>query len=184
MAFDFAIFGSSPLAVLLGGLLATMHGKQVCLIGEPWSPWSLPRRTDIAALVATRPDTWAMLKAGSAETTKLINVIGKGLVDHVDPLLIAEGPQSLEAIAHMRAVAVGYGYAMERVADRSLAESGAAWRLRRNCAYSVLWHSAQLAAVRCFAITNPRWSSVGWPCTALWQSRHVTPFCACWLISN
>ena len=130
MAFDFAIFGSSPLAVLLGGLLATTHGKQVCLIGEPWSPWSLPRRIDIAALVATRPDTWAMLKAGSAETTKLINGIGKGLVDHVDPLLIAETPQSLEAIAHMRAVAVGYGYAMERVADRSLAESGAAWRLR------------------------------------------------------
>ena len=42
MAFDFAIFGSSPLALLLGGLLATTHGKAVCLIGEPWSPWPLP----------------------------------------------------------------------------------------------------------------------------------------------
>lgn len=130
MAFDFAIFGSSPLAVLLGGLLATTHGKQVCLIGEPWSPWALPRRFDVAALVATRPETWGLLKAGSAETSRLINGIGKGLVDHVDPLLIAEAPQSLEAIAHMRAVAVGYGYAMERVADRSLVDPGAAWRLR------------------------------------------------------
>ena len=130
MAFDFAIFGASPLAMLLGGLLATTHGKQVCLIGEPWSPWVLPRRFELASVAATRPGTWAMLKAGSAETTKLINTIGKGLVEHLDPLLIAETPQSLEAVAHMRASVVGYGYAMECVADRSLVDPGAAWRLR------------------------------------------------------
>jgi hypothetical protein len=130
MAFDFAIFGSSPLAMLLGGLLATTHGKSVCLVGEPWSPWVLPRRFDAALLPATRPETWALLKAGAAETTKILNGIGKGLVERVDPLLIAETPASLEAIAHMRASALGFGYAMERVADRSLVDPGAAWRLR------------------------------------------------------
>lgn len=130
MAFDFAIFGSSPLAMLLSGLLATTHGKSVCVIGDTWSPWPMPHRFDAAWLTATRPESWAMLKAGSAETVKLINGIGKGLVEHVDPLLIAETHASLEAIAHMRASAGGLGYAMERVADRSLAASAAAFRLR------------------------------------------------------
>jgi hypothetical protein len=130
MAFDFAIFGSSPLALLLGGLLATTHGKAVCLIGEPWSPWPLQRRFDTAFIAATRPASWSLLRAGSHETTKIINGIGKGLTEHLDPLLIAETPASLEALAHMRAAATGVGYAMERVADRSLTEPAAAWRLR------------------------------------------------------
>lgn len=130
MAFDFAIFGSSPLAMLLGGLLATTHGKSVCLVGEGWSPWSLQRRFDAAFMVATRPESWSMLKAGSAETLKLLNGIGKGAAEHVDPLLLAETPASLEALAHLRATVVGNGYAMERVADRSLIDPGAAWRLR------------------------------------------------------
>ena len=130
MAFDFAIFGSSPLALLLGGMLATTHGKSICLIGDPWSPWPLQRRFDTAFLPATRPATWSLLRAGSQETVKIINGIGKGLVEHLDPLLIAETPQSLEAIAHMRAVATGVGYAMERVADRGLTEPAAAGRLR------------------------------------------------------
>ncbi len=130
MAFDFAIFGSSPAALLLGGLLATTHGKSVCLIGGAWSPWPLARRLDAGFLVATRPAIWGMLRAGSQETVKIINGIGKGLVEHLDPVLIAETPHSLEAIAHLRAVAVGNGYAMERVADRTIAEPAAAWRLR------------------------------------------------------
>ena len=69
MAFDFAIFGSSPTALLLGGLLATTHKKSVCVIGEAWSPWPLPRRFDAGFVVATRPQAWAFLRAGSHETT-------------------------------------------------------------------------------------------------------------------
>ena len=130
MAFDFAIFGSSPTALLLGGLLASVHGKSVCVIGEVWSPWPLPRRFDAGFVVATRPQTWALLRAGSQETGKIINGIGKGLVEHVDPVLVAETPQTLEAIAHMRSVATGTGYAMERVADRTLSDPAAAWHLR------------------------------------------------------
>ncbi|HEY9012391.1 MAG TPA: hypothetical protein VIN06_15390, partial [Devosia sp.] len=130
MGFDFAIFGASPLAVLLGGLLATAHGKSVCLIAEQWSPWTLPRRFDIAAPPATRPGLWSVLKPSAAETTKLFNGIGKGLVEHLDPLLVAETPASLEALAHMHATVSGLGYAMERAADRTLIESGAAWMLR------------------------------------------------------
>lgn len=130
MAFDFAIFGASPLATLLGGLLAVTHGKSVCLIGEPCSPWTLPRRFGVAVLPATRPALWSVLRPGAAETVKLFNGIGKGLVEHLDPLFVAEAPASLEALAHMHATTAGLGYAMERAADRSLIESGAAWTLR------------------------------------------------------
>lgn len=130
MGFDFAIFGASPLAHLLGGLLATAHGKSTCLIGEQWSSWSLPRRFEIAALPATRPGLWSVLKPSSAETVKLINSIGKGLVEHLDPLFLAEAPASLEALAHMHATVAGLGYAMERAADRTLIGPGAAWTLR------------------------------------------------------
>src|SRR5262245_63370413 len=36
------------------------------------------------------------------------------------------------------------------------AHAGAAWRLRRNCSYSVGWHCLQLAAVTCLAMVKPR----------------------------
>lgn len=130
MGFDFAIFGVSPLALLLGGLLTTVHGKSVCLVGESWSPWTLPRRFDIAALPATRPGLWSVLRPSAAETTKLFNGIGKGLVEHLDPLFVAEAPASLEALAHMHATVIGYGYAMERASDRGLTASGATWMVR------------------------------------------------------
>src|SRR5947208_1046709 len=35
------------------------------------------------------------------------------------------------------------------------AQDGAAWRLRKNCWYSVSWQLRQLAAVTFFAMTNP-----------------------------
>jgi hypothetical protein len=129
-AFDVAVFGSSAAALLVAGLLRTAHGKSVVLVGEGPSSWLLPRRFDLALPVATRPETWRLLKSGLAETRKLLGGIGRNLVGRVDPVLVAERPATLEAIAHMRATLSGFGFSMERVADRTLAEPAAAFCLR------------------------------------------------------
>jgi len=129
-SFDFAILGSTPLAGLIAGLLAADHGKRVCLVGEPWSAFRLPRSYDVSVAPATRPETWALLRVVSIETTKLVATLGRGLTERIDPLFIAETPASIDALSHMRHVATGYGYAVERVADRAIAATGAAWRVR------------------------------------------------------
>lgn len=129
-AFDFAIFGSTPMAGLIAGLLGSEHGKRVCLIGDPWSPFPLPRRYDVTVAPATRPETWALLAATSVDTLKLLAALGKGLSERVDPLYIADTPASTAALGHVRHVAAAYGYAVERVADRALAETGATCRVR------------------------------------------------------
>lgn len=130
MSFDFAVFGASPLALLLSAALAGVHSRSVCRIGHDWSIWPLPRRFDLALRVATRPAAWAQLKLATAETTKLFNEFGKGLVERVDPLLVAETHASVEALAHLRASANGVGYLLEQMGDRSLTAPAQAWRLR------------------------------------------------------
>lgn len=44
LAYDHLIIGSSPLAGLVAGLLKREHGRRVCLVREPYSPFSLERR--------------------------------------------------------------------------------------------------------------------------------------------
>lgn len=127
---DFAVFGATPMAGLVAGLLAAEHGRRVCLVGEPWSPYRLVRRVDLAAVAATRPDTWALLVLLTAETTRLLNAIGKGLVERVDPLLVAETGPAIDAVSHLRHVVAAYGYAVERIGDRALTENGTVLRLR------------------------------------------------------
>lgn len=128
--FDFAVFGSTPLAGLVAGLLAAEHHKRVCLVGEPWSPFRLPRSYDLSVAPATRPETWELLNALSAETMKLLATLGKGLTERLDPLTVAETPASMNALLHMRHMAAGYGYAVERVVDTAVANSGLVLRLR------------------------------------------------------
>lgn len=127
---DFAVFGSTPLAGLVAGLLAAEHHRRVCLVGARWSPFRLPRRFDLSIAPVTRPETWALLNALTIETTRLLGSIGRNLTDRIDPLAVAETPASIAAVSHMRHVAAGYGYAAERLADRSLTESGMVLRLR------------------------------------------------------
>lgn len=129
-AFDFAVFGSTPLAGLVAGLLAAEHHKRVCLVGEPWSPFRLPRSYDLSVAPATRPETWALLNTLSVETMKLLATLGKGLVERLDPLAVAETAASMNALLHMRHMAAGYGYAVERVPDAALASTGLVLRLR------------------------------------------------------
>jgi hypothetical protein len=127
---DFAILGSTPLAGLVAGLLASVHGKRVCLVAEPWSPFRLPRRHDVSVAPATRPETWAQLRALTTESRRLLATLGKGVSERIDPLFVADLPESADALSHMRHMAAAYGYAVERVADRAAAETGATYRVR------------------------------------------------------
>lgn len=129
-SFDFLVCGSTPFAELLAGLLASAHGKRVCLVGDSWSPYRLPRRLDVSVMPATRPETWALLKQSGAETLKLLGSIGRGLYERVDPLFVAETPDSAAYLGHMRWVALGLGFAAERAVDHGLTAEGTICRIR------------------------------------------------------
>lgn len=128
-AYDFVIFGSTPLACLLAGLLANGHGRSVCVVGTVWSPFHLQRPFELSVLPATRPETWAMLQRGKAETLKLLRSIGKGLYERVDPVFVAETPASIDMLGHMRHVALGLALVADRVTDRGLVGSGSGCRI-------------------------------------------------------
>src|SRR5690606_27742163 len=98
--YDHLIIGSTPLAGLVAGLLAREHGRRVCLVAEPFSPFGLERGFSLSAEVITRPETLLLLRRLSAETLKLIGGIGRNLVDRVDPLFIGESRASIAALGH------------------------------------------------------------------------------------
>ena len=123
-AYDHLVIGSTPLAGLVAGLLARDHGKRVCLVREPYSPFGLEQHFDLSVDLVTRPETLALLKRLSAETLKLIGSIGKHLVDRIDPLFIAESRAGMDALGHFLHLAQALDYPAERVADRNIAEGG------------------------------------------------------------
>lgn len=128
-AYDHLIIGSTPLAGLVAGLLRREHGRRVCLVAEPWSSFGLERRFDCSIEPVTRPQTLILLKRLAAETLKLINGVGKGLTDKVDPLLVAEDQASKAALGHFLHLAQLLGIEVERVADRTVSE-GSLLRVR------------------------------------------------------
>lgn len=129
-AYDYAIQGSTPFAMLLAGLLASAHGKNVCLIGEAWSPYRLPRHLDVSVSLATRPETWALLRRESDEVLKLLASIGRGLFERADPLFIAETQPNIDRLGHMRWTSAAFGFAGERAVDPNITASGAITRIR------------------------------------------------------
>ena len=113
---DFVIVGSTPLARLIAGLLASVHGKSVVFSGESQSGYRLPRGIDLSVGPITRPETWALLKSGLPETLKLISRIGgRRTWSRVDPILFSEATPGKEAMAHIRHMALAFGHAAERV---------------------------------------------------------------------
>jgi len=127
--YDYLIVGSTPLAGLIAGLLATAHGKRVCLVAEPYSPFRLQHSIDLSVAPVTRPETLSLLKRVGGETGKLISAWGKGLVSRLDPVFVAETPESIAALGHFRHLAAALGYAIEPVADHTTA-TGLILRLR------------------------------------------------------
>ena len=113
---DFVIVGSTPLARLIAGLLASTHGKSVVFSGESQSSYRLPRGVDLSIAPITRPETWALLKSGLPETLKLISRLGgRRTWLRVDPILFSETAAGKEAMAHIRHMALAFGHAAERV---------------------------------------------------------------------
>jgi hypothetical protein len=97
--YDFAILGASPFALLLAGLLRSAHGKSVVVVADPWSDYRLARGFELSVMPATRPETWALLKRGATETTRLLGTVGKNLYERVDPLSGSASPPSGRSIA-------------------------------------------------------------------------------------
>jgi hypothetical protein len=118
---DFAVFGSTPLARLLAGLLARQYGKRVVIVADSQSGFRLPHAHDLSVGAVTRPQTWALLASTSAETGKLLTRIGgKAGISRIDPIFFAETPRGRQGLAYMRHVAAGTGYAVERLAPGAL----------------------------------------------------------------
>lgn len=129
--FDFAVFGATPLAHLLAGLLATAHGRKVMLVGEGQAGYRLIRGIDLSVAPMTRPESWAMLGHSVPEAARLISrIAGRSGLSRVDPIFFAEGRQDSEALSHMRHMALGFGIAAEPAAPSLLGEGRAGLVLR------------------------------------------------------
>lgn len=116
---DFAIVGSTPLARLVAGLLASTHGKSVVFIGESQAGYRLPREIDLSMAPLTRPETWSLLKALVPETVKLISrVAGRSAWSRVDPILYAEQAPGREALAHVRHMALAFDHGAEPISAK------------------------------------------------------------------
>lgn len=108
--YDFAVFGSTPFALLLAGCLAGQHKRRVALIGERYSPLRLPQGLWLSAGPATRPETWAMLRRLEAETLSLLGKVGATSAVARQPVTFrADVPATASALAHMRHMAMGSG---------------------------------------------------------------------------
>lgn len=127
---DFAIFGTSPLAGLIAGLLVDRHGKTVVQVAEPEARYRLPRSLDLSVAPLTRPQTWSLLKALSPETQKLLTRIGgRSALRRLDPMLFADNQQGKEALGHIAQMARAYGILADRVATSKTGSDRAALRL-------------------------------------------------------
>ena len=127
--YELAIFGSTPLAGVVAGLLAMRHRKRVALIAETPSPFRLPTGLDLSVMPMTRPESWALLKAATAETLKLLHQLGgRRATRHIDPVFVAETAPSSAALSHMQQMAMAFGYAVERLSARGV--EGLAVRVR------------------------------------------------------
>jgi hypothetical protein len=120
---ELAVFGSTPLAGFLAGLLAFRHRRSVCLVAHPRSPFRLPRRVELSLSPVTRPETLRLLLKSGRETVGLLRDLGKGLVRRIDPVVIAETAASAAAMGHFRHLAAALGVAVEPQADKALPEA-------------------------------------------------------------
>lgn len=108
--YDFAIFGASPFAALLAGLLAHDHGRHVIRIADPVSPQRLPRSLDLALPFATRPASWRLVRDGDAETRAILaSLEAAAVLAPTEVRIVADRPDTATALAHVRQMAAGHG---------------------------------------------------------------------------
>jgi hypothetical protein len=127
--FDILVLGNSPLALLLAGLFADRYRRKVCLAAEPLASAALPRGLDLSVAPVTRPQSWAMATRGVVETRALLAEIGAAAgIEPCEPILVGSGATTLEALQHMRHVAIGHGHRVERVADTDIGAGSVGYR--------------------------------------------------------
>jgi hypothetical protein len=108
--YDFAILGDGALSALLAGLLAHDHGKRVLHVAAAASPQRLPRHIGLALTLATRPETWRLLRRAEAETIALLAALeAQKTVTPSAVRIIPDLAATKTALAHMSHVARGYG---------------------------------------------------------------------------
>ncbi len=134
---DFAIIGSTPLARLLAGLLSSAHGRRVILVNQRQPSQRLPHSIDLSVAPVTRPESWALLGEGIAEVAKLLGrIAGRGALGHVDPIFFADDPRAIEALSHIRQMALGFGIAAEPTPPSLLGESRVGITIRDALAFN------------------------------------------------
>ena len=122
--FDVAIVGTSLLSGLLAGILARDYGRKLVRIGRQRSAQRLPRSVDLALPLATRPETWGMLRRAAAETRTLLGSMGTPeAATSSEVELLADLPQSTAALDHLAHMALGHGHQLRRTPG--------GWALRR-----------------------------------------------------
>ena len=127
---DFAVFGSSPLAGLVAGLLASRHKRSVVIVGDAQARYRLPRTLDMSVAPITRPETLALLKACLPDISKLITRIGgRHALRREDPIFFADGPAAREALGHFSHMARAHGMILETVPPAKIGADRAALRI-------------------------------------------------------
>lgn len=121
VAFDFAVVGAGPLALLVAGCLAEAHGRRVVVVGDLPSPFRVPRQEHVSVAPFTRPETWSLLGHCLPETIKLLRAMGAGTFEHQDALFVARSGPAIDALAHIRHMAAGFGHAAERESRHGVA---------------------------------------------------------------
>jgi hypothetical protein len=113
---DFVVMGSTPLARLVAGLLASTHGKRVVFAGESEARYRLPHGVELSVGPITRPETWSLLQSTVPETIKLVSRIGGAKsFSRVDSVQFAERDAGKQALAHIGQMALAFGHAAERL---------------------------------------------------------------------
>lgn len=128
---ELVIFGSTPLARLLAGLLHAVHGRKVAFAGASHARYSLPRGLDLSVGLMTRPESWALLARTIPETSRMLaKIAGRKAVQHANAVFFADGPQGQEVLGHFYHMASAFDVSPEVAAPSQLGRDRKGVRIR------------------------------------------------------
>lgn len=134
---NIAVVGSSPLALLLAGLIAADHSRAVVLFARPFSAHRLARAVPLSLAPLTRPESIRLAGDLAGETVRLFSRIAPGATSRTNAVFSAQGPAAVTALHHFRHIATGFGRVIERLPDAGLS------LMARDC---IRFHHAPFAA--------------------------------------
>lgn len=128
---DFLIIGSTPLARLVAGLLASTHRKSVALLASSDARYRLAQGIDLSTGPITRPETWALLKKSVPIVGKTLSrLAGRDACRRVDAVMFADDALGHEGLSHIRHMGAAFGLPVERVESGALGHGREAIVLR------------------------------------------------------